>query len=279
MDEAKKDLTLISKSPTENLRKYDDEVSTEVEVLHFLRRSVVPTYNYGDVDDKHKEYFDLLKGKLGRTNRADVLGPNKPGVVLAFKAQGKEDPSKSGVYLEDFLKSRLPDLFPEAAELERQLGEDLQFFIWLRKDELPIFIVQREDGKKSVLRLVYSTSRSIEDINSDIPKRPSLIPNFTPVSFGEGRIGVLIDFINGHPPVTDEEKQLCKDESQKLLDIPMLEYDGADINFIIEEGTGKPYYVDRDAIEGIVRNGLSPETAESRRGVLERGMKRMDQFG
>ena len=137
MDEGKKDLTIMGKSSPENLRKYD-EMPAEIEVLHFLRRSVVPTYE-GPVDDKHKAYYDLLEGKLGRTNTADVLGPNKPGIVLAFKTQGKEKPNTSGAYLEDYLKSKLPDLFPEAAELERQLNEDLQFFVWIRKDEPFVF--------------------------------------------------------------------------------------------------------------------------------------------
>lgn len=263
-------------SERENLGKFNPEISIETDLMSFFRRSIIPTYGF--VDDKHKDYYDLLKGKIGDLNKPEILGHDKEGLVIGFKTKKDEDVPKSGNYLEDYLKANLSDYFPEASELEKQLGENMQFYIWVRRHEQPIFIVERSDGTKSVFRLVYSTSRSIEEASQDIPKRPSVIPNFSLVSFGEGRIGALIDFINGHAPRTEVEKQLCKDKSQELLNVPMLEYDISDINFIIEERTGNPYYIDRDIVEGIIRNGLSTETAESRRPLLTEGARRMDQF-
>lgn len=176
------------------------------------------------------------------------------------------DGSVEGQYLEE----ELADKFPRALELKQMLGERLSFLFRSEPGTFYLRLIVREDGRRQVLRIADS-DRSVEAINQDAARAPSIVPNFEAVRFSDGKTGLLIEWIEGHLPTTEEEKALCLERSEELLAVPIDSYDLWAGNFLISEGldpvsgSPKPYYIDQDIPRAIAQYGYSPETMQDRK--------------
>lgn len=192
----------------------------------------------------------------------------EPEFSTAFRQEPWEfDKSYEGEYAEDEL-----DKFPRAAELKQQLG-NVKFVFRAEPGEFYLRLIVREDGRRQVLREV-STERTIEEINADGRNTPSIIPHFEAVKFEDGRVGLLIDWIDGEMPSTQEEKLTCLTHAEELLHVPVSEYDLWAGNFLIAPD-GKPYYIDKDIPEAIAEHGYASATADERRPTFERNKEKM----
>ncbi|OGD62042.1 hypothetical protein A2160_00575 [Candidatus Beckwithbacteria bacterium RBG_13_42_9] len=155
---------------------------------------------------------------------------------------------------------------PRFTELREITGEDLRFSQRIQGGATRLNIVTRKDGARQIFREVADSNvRQID--HSQIP---AIIPRFETIGFRDGRAGVLIDWIEGHYPKTDEERSLCLERAEGLLVVPMHAFDLNLSNFKITDD-GQVYFVDQTAIEAILENGLSPETADQRRPLFEEG--------
>ncbi len=189
--------------------------------------------------------------------------------LSAFQAEPWQfDRSYEGEYTEDEL-----DKFPRADELRQQLGK-IKFVFRAQPGGDYLKLIVREDGRRQVLHEV-STQRTIEQINDDGRNTPAVVPRFEAVKFGDGKIGLLIDWIDGQIPSTRDEKLSCLAQAEGLLDVAVDEYDLWGGNFRITSDN-KPFYVDKDIPEAIAKHGYSSETAEARRPIFETNKMKMN---
>ncbi len=167
-----------------------------------------------------------------------------------------EECAESEVYI-----SELRELLPEPVDvyLSKPPGADF------------IVILERADGRRQVLRKVES-DRPIEVIQADARNAPALFPHFEAIRYSNGVTGLLIDFIDGHSPRTPEEKQRCAQQAEDWLKINYPTFDFNLTNFLID-AQGKPFYIDRDAIQAIACLGYTDEVTPERRLAFEAAKK------
>jgi hypothetical protein len=178
----------------------------------------------------------------------------------------------------EYKPEELSDKFPRAIELQKILPENLHFLFRAEPAASYLHLIIREDGKRQVL-IITESDRNIDDINQDAKNAPSIIPKLEAVKFTDGQIGLLIDWIDGHPPTNSEERALCLRRAEDLLQVPMNSYDLWPGNFLIIQdkmnGNSIPYYIDSDVPKVIAQKGLSPETSTSRQEIFYRDRAKM----
>lgn len=176
-------------------------------------------------------------------------------------------------------RGELAEKFPVALQVGMALGEECRYLFRAEPGVCYLNLVERPDGKRQVLRII-KTDRTVEEINADAAVAPDIIPAFEAVKLPDGTTGLLIEWIDGRMPSTEEEKTLCLIQAEKLLGIPMDSFDVWAGNFLIvdadEEGgaTARVYYIDRDVVETIAEKGYSEATPE-RRTMFEKNKEKM----
>jgi len=181
----------------------------------------------------------------------------------------------------EYAEAELADKFPIAASLQTALqDEQLRFLFRAEPGEFYLRLVTREDGKRQVIRMV-DTDRTIEEINADAQRAPSIIPKFEAVRLQDDRTALLIQWADGHMPSTPEEIALCLTHAEELLGVPIDSYDLWAGNFLVSEEVDpttkepKVFYIDRDIPETIAQRGYG-EVTDERRKIFEQGKEKME---
>lgn len=178
----------------------------------------------------------------------------------------------------EYAKEELPDKFPRAIELQSILNEPVHFLFRSEPGQFYLRIIVRADGRRQVLRII-DTDRDINEINADAQKAPAIIPRFEAVRFADNKVGLLIQWIDGRLP-NSEERDTCLIHAEELLEIPIDIYDLWAGNFVvsseIDPATGQPriYYIDGDIPEAIAQKGYA-EVSEERKKQFELGKEKM----
>lgn len=221
-----------------------------------------------------RNYEEFRKVVWGAETEAEK---ESPPFVEAFNANPWDfNWCVEGEYLED----ELPDRFPTALKIRVALPDNVRFSFRAEPAQFYLRLVTREDGRRQVIRPV-DTTRKIDDINEDAKKAPSIVPPFEAVKLEDGRTVLLIQWMEGHMPKTDEERALCLTHAEELLSIPVDSYGLWAGNFLVsdqlDEVTKQPkiFYIDRVIPETIAGKGYSQEIPEERRRTFEAGKEKM----
>lgn len=200
-------------------RDFTIKIIKKLQKWHLLNSGVIPEQV---VDDYEKVKTTMQQAKAKAQERS-------PQFLAAFS----NDPWNYDYGIEgEYSEEELSEKIPRALELKKIINQSLKFIFRAEPASRYLLIVEHHDGRRQVLRIT-NIDRSIEDINSDIQKAPSIIPKFEAVRFGDGKTGLLIDWVNGKPPITSKEKALCLARSDELLTVPMASYDLWAGNFLI----------------------------------------------
>ncbi|MBP7134531.1 hypothetical protein KBA73_04925 [Patescibacteria group bacterium] len=159
------------------------------------------------------------------------------------------------------------------SELKELLSEPVDVYLSKPSGADFIVVLERADGRRQVLRKVES-DRPIEAIQEDARNAPALFPHFEAIRYSNGMTGLLIDFIDGHPPHTPEEKQQCAQQAEDWLKVDYPTFDFNLTNFLMD-AEGKPFYIDRDAMQAIACSGYTEEVTPERRLAFEAAKKQL----
>lgn len=196
----------------------------------------------------------------------------------AFKAAFANNPWSYDKSVEaQYTPAELASKFPTALALKKILNEDLTFLFRAEPARHYLRLIERESGKKQVLRVIQ-TERSIDEINSDAAKAPEILPRFEAVQLDQERVALLIDWVDGSVPANSEEAELCLSNVSELADVPMTEYDFYGGNFLITtdlSGTKRAKYVDQDIPVTIAQKGYSINDKNDRLQAIEAGKQRL----
>jgi hypothetical protein len=199
---------------------------------------------------------------------------------LEFNLAFLENPLKDNGFVEgNYTEDELPRIFPRAEDIKNVLNENVNFSF--RADQGNYLrIVNREDGKRQVIRFMDS-KRDADTINNDAKKVPEIVPPFEAITLPDGKIGLLIQYIDGHPPSTLEELELCSNQVEGLLRVPVDDYDFWGGNFVITEqvdsvtGLPKVFYVDQDIPKKIAENGYALDITDEKRQAFDASREKM----
>ncbi len=227
-----------------------------------------------DVNPAVDNYKEVRKVLWKAEEEADK---NSPPFIKAFN----ENPWNFDWCVEgEYTEEELADYFPLAIQLKELLPGNSRFSFRSEPGEFHLQLVTREDGRRQVIRTV-DTSRDLEDINEDAKKAPPIIPPFEAVRLSDGKTALLIQWIDGHMPITPGEEMLCLTHAEQLLEVPIDSYDLWAGNFLvsdqIDESTGQPkvFYIDRDIPETIAEKGYTKEISKERKQAFEVGKEKM----
>ncbi len=206
----------------------------------------------------------------------DEAEKNSPEFIKAFRENPWNfDWSVEGEYQDD----ELVTLFPIALEIKKILPDNPRVSFRVEPGGYYLKLLTREDGKRQVIRII-DTPRDIAQINYDAKKAPSIIPPFEAIRLSSGEIALLIQWMEGHVPSTNEEEMLCLKSAEQLLKVPIVSYDLWVGNFLVsdqldaESGKPKIFYIDRDIPQAIAKEGLSWRVPRRRRQEFNNAKER-----
>jgi hypothetical protein len=151
---------------------------------------------------------------------------------------------------------------PIIVDISGILDEKIRCFYRLQSAENPLTIIERADGRRQLIRII-ETEKTSEEIDLLSIERPEMIPAFEGVKLKDGRTALMISWVEGNPPESTEERQRCADQLPTMNRVPISGYDFGWIgNFVIEQKTGSPYFIDSEAIMEIIKLGYQRPTSE-----------------
>ncbi len=179
----------------------------------------------------------------------------------------------------EYSAAELTDKFPTAVALQTALGEPVKFVFRAEPGQFYLKLVVREDGRRQVIRMV-DTERTIEEINADAQRAPTIVPRFEAIELPDNKTALLIQWVEGHKPSSFAEKAICLTQAEELLGVPIDIYDLWAGNFLISEevdsATNEPrvFYIDRDIPETIAQKGYG-EVSDERKKIFQQGKEKM----
>lgn len=180
-------------------------------------------------------------------------------------------------YTQEDLEAR----FPQGAQLQKYLGQDIQINMYahVSTNTSGLMYTVETENDKYAFRIMKS-DRPFTQIQHDIQNAPEILSPLQVFQFSDGSIGILSKWVEGKPPETPEDKQLCREKANELIiipweiDHPNTPYDFNYTNFVITKDS-TVHYIDGDLAEIIVKYGISENIPEKRRELLERGKEKL----
>jgi len=233
-----------------------------------------------------QQISDLALQRLTKAEIHDDLDIKNlsDGDILQMRLALHAFPPLQTEFKAEYKQEELAEKFPQALELQKYLGADTKFNIYIHGTG-EFYIVERSDGKKQTLRLM-KTERSIDDIKKDLLQQPTVLPPMQVQQLNDGSIAILAEWANGHPPESLGEIKVCEQAAESLLTLPWEKsnpntpFDLNRTNFIVEEPLKtdeqcKVFYVDNDLPELLVQLGLSLDIPQRRIDLLNAGKKKL----
>jgi len=191
-------------------------------------------------------YFDLLMSAKAKL---------RDGVVKLSAVPGYQDIYEATYLVEEKKQNSL------FLNIEEKLGETLTFKLFFFTSDF-VVVVLRKDGRRQALR-IKKIKRSQEEIETDLKKVPGLFPHFEIITLDPNKDAILIDWVEGRHPETDEEREECLKLAEPLKDLQIQKGTGDWIanldlnntNFVITVDH-HVYVIDQHLILGLINEGF-----------------------
>ncbi len=150
--------------------------------------------------------------------------------------------------------------------LEKAINEVVIFKSYFESTTFTVVII-RKDGKRQVFKTIQP-KRPFESIQNDLEKKPQIFPDFQIVKLENEKLAILVDWIEGHNPQNDEERQKCLQAAEELKSLQNEQGTGDwksnldlnDSNFKITS-EGQVYYIDQHLILGFINYGFKESSS------------------
>lgn len=192
-------------------------------------------------------YLKLLAEANKKLQTDEIVLSGLPGYEERHEVEYTEDEKK---------------LEPIFSHLENSLAEKLTFKLYFESINFT-FIVIRENGTRQVMRITQ-LQRPLDQIVADIQKVGDLFPPIQLVPLGDGETAVLVDWVEGHMPLNEEERQRCLQAAAPLSKLKraaagtrdwIMELDLNNSNFVITDA-GHIYVIDQHPILNLISDGF-----------------------
>lgn len=209
-------------------------------LLHIWQLIELPV-NYDDV-----EYSRLLAKASDKLTNKTVVLYELPGYSDSYEAAYSQEEQQQN---------------PHFREIAEKLGERVTFKLFFLTSDF-VALVVRENGQRQALR-VTQLERVPDQFKADLEKVREIFPPFSVIPLSNGTSAVLVDWVEGRFPTTDEEWERCLKVAEPLKNLKIQRGTGSWIenldlnnsNFIITSD-GHIYVIDRHIILGFLNEGF-----------------------
>lgn len=218
-------------------------------VISLLQRWNLLDADISDLsDDSYESILIQLKIKL---RDKKIIVDSLPNYSDMYECQYSDEEKQSH---SDFL------------DLEKALNETVTFKCYFETTTFTTVII-REDGKRQVFKTLQP-KRSFESIQGDLEQALHIFPHFQIFQLESEKLAILVDWIEGHNPQNEEERQKCFQAAEELKSLHNEQGTGDwksnldlnDSNFKITS-EGRVYYIDQHLILGFINYGFRQSTS------------------